>query len=287
MIPKSSIRCPQHVVMLGMLLGLAACGGGGADKAGVTNLQASGVGFGRTLTVSVSGSGLTHDDLKMIVEGPCGEVTKVAGGTDLLLQFTCGINGIGALIPRIRTGQNVELASLRLNVANPQVSMRVRQGTASGTITVELDAVAAPISAKNFLDYVNSAFYTSTIFHRVEAGVVVQGGGYITGPVVRPPTLSPIVLESNNGLKNQRGTIGMARTADPNSATSQFYFNLVDNPGFDRVDDAQPGYAVFGKVVSGLDVVDQIAGVPLAGTNEALPFLPAEDVVLSAAVQIK
>lgn len=291
MTPMNSLRMLRAWIVLGSVLGLAACGGGSTNKAGVTNLQASGVGFARTLTVTVNGSGLTNDNLKMIVEGPCGTVTPVAGATDIQMQFSCDINGVGDLIPRIRTGEDVELASLRLKVPNPQVSMRVKQGAATGTIVLELDAVAAPVSTTNFLAYVNSAFYTNTIFHRVEAGVVIQGGGYTasaTGPTSKAPTSPAIALESNNGLKNLRGTIGMARNpAVLNSATSQFYINLVDNPDFDHLSDSQPGYAVFGKVVSGLDVVDLIAAVPLLGTNKDFKFLPATDVVLSLAVQSK
>ena len=283
-IPRT--RCLSLLLACGLAV-LSACGGGSGGKAGVAQLQATGVAFNRTLTVTVNGTGLTNDNLQMIVEGPCGPVTKVAGGTDLQLLFTCKVTDVGDLIPRIRTGENVELASLRLNVGLPQVAMQVRQGTRSGTIVMELDAKAAPISAKNFLDYVDSGFYASTIFHRVEAGVVVQGGGYNTGPVVKPSTRPSIALESNNGLKNLRYTLGMARASAVDSATSQFYINLVDNPAFDYVSADQPGYAVFGKVVTGQDVVDEMAKVEVAARGAGLGFVPVADVVVNNAQQAK
>jgi len=137
---------------------------------------------------------------------------------------------------------------------NPSVLMK----TSKGDITIELDLAKAPISVKNFLSYVDAKFYDGTIFHRVIKGFMIQAGG-LTADFVEKQTRAPIKNESGNGLSNLRGTIAMARTDDLNSATAQFYINHVDNLSLDSYK-----YAVFGKVIKGMDVVDAIAGVPTA-----------------------
>lgn len=160
----------------------------------------------------------------------------------------------------------------------PQVAFE----TTLGTIVLELDPVAAPITTANFLTYVDGGFFEgadgngATIFHRVIPGFVVQGGGF-TEALEQKATLPPIVNESGNGLLNVRGAISMARTDDPDSATSQFFLNLVDN---DFLDDP-PGYAVFGSVIDGMEVVDAIAAVATTtmGQYEDVPVEPI--VVLS------
>ncbi|MGA2654710.1 MAG: peptidylprolyl isomerase [Gammaproteobacteria bacterium] len=137
--------------------------------------------------------------------------------------------------------------------ANPSVEIKTNQGV----IIVELDQEKAPISTKNFLMYADKGYYDNTLFHRVIPGFMIQGGGF-TKAFRQKPTDAPIQNEANNGLKNTRGTIAMARTNDPNSATSQFFINLADNPALDY-HASSPGYAVFGHVTSGMDVVDKIA----------------------------
>ena len=143
--------------------------------------------------------------------------------------------------------------------ANPQVLL----STSLGDITLELDPVKAPVSAGNFLDYVGSGHYDGTIFHRVIPGFMVQGGGF-TAEMDQKPTRAPIANEADNGLKNARGTIAMARTSEPHSASSQFFINLQDNDFLDHTAKTPQGwgYTVFGKVVAGMEVVDQIAQVP-------------------------
>jgi peptidyl-prolyl cis-trans isomerase A (cyclophilin A) len=131
--------------------------------------------------------------------------------------------------------------------------------TSLGDLTIALFNRTAPVTVKNFLAYVDSGFYNGTIFHRVIPGFVIQGGGYNKN-LVRRPTFPPIKNESDNGLKNERGTLSMARTQDPNSATSQFFVSLVDNSGLDFKGEGT-GYAVFGKVIVGMDVADKIAKV--------------------------
>ncbi|HUO44885.1 MAG TPA: peptidylprolyl isomerase [Burkholderiales bacterium] len=157
--------------------------------------------------------------------------------------------------------------------ANPQVEIR----TSMGVITVELYPDRAPKTVNNFLGYVKSGQYNGTIFHRVIAGFMIQGGGFDTG-FNEKPTGAPIPNEAANGLKNEVGTVAMARTADPDSATAQFFINVVDNAGLDYPRPDGFGYAVFGKVVKGMDVVNQIAAVQTG------PRPPYDDVPLTPVV---
>ena len=159
---------------------------------------------------------------------------------------------------------------------------RVALTTSDGTIIVQLDAQRAPKTVANFLRYVHEGFYAGTVFHRVIPGFMIQGGGY-TARMERKDTHAPIPLESENGLRNLRGTIAMARTMDPNSATSQFFINLVDDPSLDYPQPDGHGYAVFGQVVKGMDVVDRIARV---ATHTVGPYanVPVKPVVIVKAV---
>jgi peptidyl-prolyl cis-trans isomerase A (cyclophilin A) len=129
--------------------------------------------------------------------------------------------------------------------------------TSMGDMRVQLNPAKAPVSVENFLGYVNKRFYDGTVFHRVIPTFMIQGGGF-TPDLTKKPTGAPIANESKNGLKNVRGSLAMARTADPGSATSQFFINVVDNPGLDYPKPDGHGYAVFGQVISGLEVVDKI-----------------------------
>lgn len=156
--------------------------------------------------------------------------------------------------------------------------------TSDGEIVVALDPAKAPKTVENFQQYVKDGFYSNTIFHRVVPGFVVQGGGYVTGYIAKTGTRAAIALESQNGLSNLRGTIAMARTSDPVSATSQFYFNTVDNLNLDYSSATSPGYAVFGKVISGSATIDKInAEIQLYTGSEA----PATEVLLYWAKQLK
>ncbi len=152
---------------------------------------------------------------------------------------------------------------------------RVLLATSLGDITVQLEPDKAPKTVANFLDYVKAGHYDGTIFHRVIDGFMIQGGGF-TPEMAQKPTRPPIPLESKNGLKNERGTIAMARTAVPDSATSQFFINVVDNPRLDYPNPDGNGYAVFGKVVAGMDVVDKIRKVDTAsrGGHQNVPVTP-------------
>jgi len=155
--------------------------------------------------------------------------------------------------------------------ANPVVEMK----TSMGTLVIELYGDKAPISVNNFLQYVNDGFYNGTVFHRVIDGFMVQGGGFDAG-MKQKATRKPIENEARNGLRNEPGTLAMARTSDPHSASAQFFINLVNNdrlnyPSFDGW-----GYAVFGKVTQGFDIVQKIAKVPTgnAGFHQNVPTTP-------------
>jgi peptidyl-prolyl cis-trans isomerase B (cyclophilin B) len=157
--------------------------------------------------------------------------------------------------------------------ANPRVALQ----TTKGRIVIELYADKAPKSVKNFLDYVKAGHFNGTIFHRVMPGFMVQGGGF-TPDMTEKPTRPPVPNEADNGLLNQRGTLAMARTTDPNSASAQFFINVANN-GFLNFRGKTPdawGYAVFGNVVEGMDVVDAIVQVPTTtkGQYENVPVQP-------------
>jgi peptidyl-prolyl cis-trans isomerase A (cyclophilin A) len=151
--------------------------------------------------------------------------------------------------------------------------------TTMGHMKLELYPVKAPRTVENFLLYVNSGFYSGTIFHRVIPGFMIQGGG-LSQDMEPKPTRSPILLESRNGLKNTRGAVAMARTSDPNSATSQFFINVKNNPDLDYPRPDGHGYAVFGRVVEGMEVADQIVAVPTT-VRAGYRDVPVEPVVIT------
>jgi len=167
--------------------------------------------------------------------------------------------------------------------ANPVVEMK----TTAGTITIELYADKAPKTVENFLAYVDAGFYDDTLFHRVIKGSIIQGGGFTKG-MKQKETRPPIPNEADNGLKNERGTIAMARTYQPHSATSQFYINLVDHSGsvadrrgldFSAKTLSGWGYCVFGRVIDGMEVADTIAKLP-TGVRHGMGDVPLEDAMI-------
>lgn len=180
------------------------------------------------------------------------------------------------MIRVLRTAVASVMVSLALPVfaANPIVEME----TSKGNITLELNAEKAPKTVENFLSYVKSGFYNGTVFHRVIDGFMIQGGGFEPG-MKQKTTNPPIPNEANNGLLNDTGTIAMARTQDPNSATAQFFINLVDNKMLNYPN--MGGYAVFGKVTKGFEVVQNIAKVKTAVAG-AHRDVPTEDVIIKS-----
>lgn len=189
-----------------------------------------------------------------------------------------------ALPPRAaRPGRRAALiltTVLALGAATPALAAgeRVRLSTSLGDIVVEVDRAKAPKTVGNFVQYVKDGHYNGTVFHRVIDGFMIQAGG-MDAAMKEKPTRAPVPSESENGLLNLRGTLAMARTPDPNSATAQFFINVRDNAFLDRANARDGhGYTVFGKVVSGMDVVDKIRSVPTGrrGPHQDVPVTPVE-----------
>lgn len=166
---------------------------------------------------------------------------------------------------------------------NPVVEM----DTSLGKVKIELFEKEAPISVRNFLDYANSGYYAGTIFHRVIPGFMAQGGGLTAALQPKSGERPSIKNEAANGLKNDRGTVAMARGGDPNSASSQFFINVVDNRMLNRPSPDGAGYAVFGKVVEGMDVVDIIVNTPQERKNSVFVNVPKEPVVIKSVKVLK
>ena len=275
------------VVFAGLLslLGaaLSGCGGSNDSEPAVTTMAASNARFSRAATLSINGRNL-RAGIVVDMEGGCENLTLVANGTEDLQQYTCDVLAVGEFKAHVHTTDGRFLGRLTFQVPLPEVSMT----TSLGNFVLELDPVAAPATVRNFLGYVNAGFYRNVIFHRVIAETLVQSGGYTAGPVVKPPTSPPIELESNNGLKNVRGSIGAARTSAPDSARAQWYVNVGDNPDFDYVDADQPGYAVFGKVTSGMATIDAISAVETrTDPASGLDNLPVQDILVLTATQTR
>lgn len=276
--PTSTIVCAALV---------AACGGNGSGGTSVAGMSAAPTAYGSTVSWSVNGLGFDRGLAFSVTGGRCDGVAEAPGGSATQRTFTCRAKSIGELVGEVGDADGRRLARLRISIPLPVVRLALTQGT----VDVELDPVAATITVNNFLDYVRAGFYDSTLMHRVIANFLIQGGGYTPGapdPVSKPATAPPIALETGRGLSNLRGTIGMARGSDPNSATSQFYFNVADNTDLDYQGDERPGYAVFGHVVTGLDVVTAISVVPTQSVlSLGLADVPVTDVVVTTARQIR
>lgn len=259
---------------------LASCGGSGFPPQ-VTAVKVQTLQYGRTATIYLGGVDL-RSTLKANLGSGCTNPSFALGSTTELLVLNCKVATTGELPLTLEDGNGKLIYSTTLRVLDPQVLLT----TAEGNITLALDPSHAPITVLNFLNYVNSGYYTNTLFHRVIADFVVQGGGYTSGIVKKEGQTSPIMLESNRGLSNLRGTLAMARNNEPNSATSEFFINLVDNTFLDYQSESRPGYAVFGKVTNGLALVDAIA-TQTTGVVNGLTDVPLKDVTILRAQQIQ
>ena len=164
--------------------------------------------------------------------------------------------------------------------AHAQAAPSVQFQTSAGDFVIELNAEKAPKTVENFLQYVNDKHYEGTVFHRVIDGFMVQGGGF-TVAMAQKPTRGPIPLEAANGLRNDRGTIAMARSGNPNSATAQFFVNVVDNPGLNAPQPDGFGYAVFGKVSSGMETIDKIRVLP-TGNKSGMQNVPLTPITINS-----
>ena len=259
---------------------LAGCGGGGADNQQINQIQAKSLSYGKPGEIYIAGVYMRAD--MKVATGACQNPTWSARSTPELMLLNCTVSATGEQ-PLNITGSNGQVIYKSvITVAQPQVTMV----TSLGNVVLELNPTVTPGTVNNFLAYVNSGYYNNTLFHRVNAGFVAQGGGYTAGLIKKPGQTAPIALETNKGLSNTRSSLAMARTTAADSATSEFYINLVDNPSLDYISDDRPGYAVFGKVVQGMDVVDAIAAVPTSVVNSEIN-VPITDVVIKVALQTK
>jgi peptidyl-prolyl cis-trans isomerase A (cyclophilin A) len=192
------------------------------------------------------------------------------------------------MMPILRTlTRSVAPALAGLLLASAAQAQVVKLSTTQGDIRIQLDAAKAPKSVANFVQYVKAGHYDGTVFHRVIENFMIQGGGF-TPKLQQKATKPPIPLEANNGLQNLRGSVAMARTGDPNSATSQFFINTVDNAFLDAANARDGlGYAVFGQVIEGMEVVDKIRAVPTGnqGGQQNVPLTPV--IITKAIVESK
>ena len=259
---------------------ISACGGGTGFTPTITGVKAEVFQYGKTATIYLGGKNL-RSNIQVESNGGCINPSFAPSSSTELLVLNCTVNVVGDVQFTFKTEAGKEIHAMLLNVPKPQVSIL----TSEGDIVLELDPLAAPVSVNNFLNYANSGFYQKTLFHRVISEFVIQGGGYMTGMVKKNGQNAPIILESNNGLSNLRGTVAMARTNELNSATSEFFINHVDNLFLDY-SASSPGYAVFGKVVQGMAVVDAIASKSTGKFNGS-PDVPLEDITITSILQIK
>ena len=275
-------RILKTCLVSGIATLLLGCGGG-SDTLGpsVSEIKAQApLSYGQKATLVIAGKYMRSD---MVADtGSCTNPSFSTQSSPDVVALSCNVTAVGALPIAIKAADGTVLYSTTLTVPLPQVTVL----TSKGVIVLELNPSAAPKTVNNFLTYVSNGYYKGTLFHRVIAGFVVQGGGYTTGMVKKDGQRAPIALESNNGLTNTRSTLAMARTSDANSATSEFFVNLADNTSLDYQNVNSPGYAVFGKVVSGMDVVDAIAAVP-TGSVGGVTDIPTTDVTVSLAFQSK
>ena len=258
---------------------LSACGGSSGFPPVITGVKVQSLKYGYTASILLGGKDL-RSSITVDSNGGCINPSFATNSSTDTLVLNCGVKVVGDLPLTIKSEDGAVIYSTTLTVPKPQVTLF----TSKGTVVLEIDPITAPISSNNFLGYVSKGFYTSTLFHRVIAGFMIQGGGFTTGLVKKTGQSAAIELESNKGLSNVRGTLAMARTNVSNSATSEFFINVVDNTFLDYKNAASPGYAVFGKVVQGMDVVDAIVAEP-TGVLNGFADVPVTDITISLALQ--
>ena len=261
---------------------LVGCGGGSSTPdLAVSDIAVNQLKYGQISQFTLTGN-FSDNEINVSTKN-CKGLALVAGGTTATKSVTCTIGAVGSGVVSLeaKLADGTVLKSVSFDVPNPQVSMQ----TSLGAVVLELNPTAAPLSTDNFLQYVNSKFYDNTLIHRVvTAGIFVAQGGWLTPtPAVQLGQKTAIALEVNKGLSNLKGTIAMARSADLNSATSQYFFNLADNVALDT---SNGGYAVFGKVVSGAEVLDAMASIKTT-TAFGLADFPASNVIVLSATQTK
>lgn len=278
-LPKRLAGC------LALLLTLALPACGEQEVVNDASVQGGNLFYGRNAEFSIGVSRL-REGLQVQVSG-CSATEGPQAVSPTELRYRCRLTTTGAVNFTVSDAQGASVYTRTFAVPEPRVVL----DTSRGEIELELQPRSAPLTVDNFLAYVAADFYTNLIFHRVVPGFVVQAGGFESGMTPRAPPLPPVVLESNRGLLNVRGSLAMARTNAPDSATSQFFINLVDNPFLDFRPAATdrpetPGYAVFGSVVRGIEVVDAIATIPTASVA-GFSDVPTDDVLIRSARRIR
>ena len=299
------LALPFLVLPLSALL--TSCGGGGGGSPAPTPLAtvssttaatagaaaATGL-FSQRLLITVNGADL--DQGITVASAGCSGITRLTAAptasTATTAFYDCNVSAVGAQTVSVaRSVDNASLSSAAYTVAVPQVTVTVGNGATSlGNFVITLEPARAPITTTNFLAYIRSGFYVGTAYHRRVTGFVVQGGGY-AAPITAAttPSLKPtgpaIVLEDGAGLLNLRYTMAMARTSAPDSATSQFFINLANNANLDRSPTIR-GYAVFGTVTSGTDVVDAMAAAPCTAATYS-ECVPVPNLTITAATQTR
>ena len=279
---------------------LMACGGGDSAAPTITAPTAGSPRYGQTLVLTLQGSDLDRG-LVVTSSAACpgaalvNKAPRLSTATTAYYECTVAGTGAGAFVVKSAAGGST-LVTVPFTVPAPQVTMTLSNGAGvDGAVVITLAPDRAPITVNNFLVYVNAGFYDGTVIHRVVKDFVVQGGGY-EGPInastvqaETKPVNAPIILEDRVGLSNTQWTIGMARTNIPDSATTQFFINLVDNS---RALDASPthaGYAVFGSVTAGADTVNSAVAAPCVSTviSAAGDCTPVPNVVITSARQTR
>ena len=258
---------------------LLGCGGSSEFPPVVTGVKPQSLSYGRLATIYIGGKDL-RTSVVVETNGNCTNPSFASSSTTDLLVLNCQARVVGDFPLVVKSAEGAVIYTSTLTVPKPQVTFI----TANGGISLELNQALAPVTVDNFLSYVAKGYYSNTLFHRVIPGFVAQGGGYTTGMVKKAGQLAPIVLESNNGLSNVRASVAMARTNVANSATSEFFINLVDNLSLDYKNSGSPGYAVFGSVVQGMALVDAMAQQP-TGVVNGFADVPLNEILISMVLQ--
>ena len=258
---------------------LLGCGGSSEFPPVVTGVKPQSLSYGRLATIYIGGKDL-RTSVVVETNGNCTNPSFASSSTTDLLVLNCQARVVGDFPLVVKSAEGAVIYTSTLTVPKPQVTLI----TANGGISLELNQALAPITVDNFLTYVAKGYYSNTLFHRVIPGFVAQGGGYTSGMVKKAGQLAPIVLESNNGLSNIRASVAMARTNVANSATSEFFINLVDNLSLDYKNSSSPGYAVFGSVVQGMALVDAMAQQP-TGVLNGFADVPLNEILISMVLQ--
>jgi peptidyl-prolyl cis-trans isomerase A (cyclophilin A) len=279
--PKLNALCRTVLnacYLLLLLLTLGSCGGESPSLE--PSVQARNFFYGVNATFTLGVSRLTEGLSVQVQSCESNQAPVASSSTEL--SYECTVKAAGDTKLEV-IDQNGKLVYSKLFTV-PAPSVRIE--SSEGSFDIELNPNKAPVSVDNFLRYVQNGFYTDLIFHRVIPGFVVQTGGFTSGMVQRQALFASISLESNRGLSNKRASVAMARTSDPDSANAQFFVNLVDNAFLDYSSEASPGYAVFGEVVRGMEVIDAIAAKPTA-SQAGFSDVPTSDVVIKSAIRIR